>query len=375
MAKIAFLENNVTSIISMRKKLILELQKTGYEIIIFTTGNEENIQIANSMGMKVIDIGSSKMNPMYILKYMINLRSEFIKFKPEVCLTFTIRPAIWGNVVTRLLGIPTITTIAGIGPLFEKKSIAYSFARLLYKFVLSKTAKIFFQNDDDMQLFLQNKFATAERVVAVPGSGVDYQYFSPIEKTTNDNKFKFLFISRLVKDKGIMEFLECTELLRKEFDNLEFTVIGPFWSQNLKANTVSESELQRWIDNGNIHYLGEKKDVRPFIANADCIVLPSYREGTSNVLLESCSMERPCITSNVTGCKEAVEDKYNGYLCEPRNVTSLYEAMKKMVLLPESERIAMGKRGRQKMIKEFDKQIVINAYLKAIEECIAKKPA
>jgi len=370
MQKIVILDINFTCTLSMRRKLIISLQENGYEVITFATGSRENIENAKNIGFNVIDIGTSVQNPIHILQYLLRLKKELKRSQADVCLTFTIRPAIWGNIITRILGIPTITNITGIGPLFERNNIAYKGARLLYKFVLSKTAKIFFQNEDDMQIFLDHNFVTKERVIKVPGSGVDFNYFTPREKLTNSTKFQFVFISRLVKDKGIMEFLECAKQLQREYADIECLIIGPFWNQNLKDNTITEAELNWWVDQGIVIYGGEQQDVRPFIANADCVVLPSYREGTSNVLLEACSMERPCITSNVTGCKEVIVDNYNGFLCNARSTNSLFDAMKKMYFLAKPERIKMGKNGRLKMMKEFDKQIVVDAYLKAIKEVI-----
>jgi glycosyltransferase involved in cell wall biosynthesis len=152
-----------------------------------------------------------------------------------------------------------------------------------------------------------------------------------------------------------------------------FHVIGPFWHQNLKSNTISKSELQNWIIEGIIDYEGEKKDIRKFIGKADCIVLPSYREGTSNILLEAASMEKPIVTTNTTGCKEIVEDNVTGFLCKVKNSTDLADKMEKMYLLSPEERKIMGEKGRRKMINEFDKKIVLNSYLNAIDEILNTK--
>ncbi|HET7119228.1 MAG TPA: glycosyltransferase, partial [Hanamia sp.] len=199
----------------------------------------------------------------------------------------------------------------------------------------------------------------------------DFRKFAPInlEKRANDN-FIFLFIGRLIKDKGIFEFVEAARMIRKKYPNVIFNVIGPFWHQNLKSNTITKADLQNWIIEGIIDYQGEKKDVRKFIAEADCIVLPSYREGSSNILLEAASMERPIITSNTTGCKEIVEDGITGFLCKVKDSRDLSEKMERMLLLPLEQRNEMGKKGRQKIIKEFDKQIVLNIYLKAIDQIL-----
>ena len=200
---------------------------------------------------------------------------------------------------------------------------------------------------------------------------LDYMKFAP---QNNDDKhednFIFLFIGRLIKDKGIFEFVEAARILRKKYPKIIFNVIGPFWHQNLKSNTITKSDLQNWIVEGIIDYEGEKKDIRKFIARADCIVLPSYREGTSNILLEAASMEKPIVTSNTTGCKEIVEDGVTGLLCQVKDSADLAKKMEEMFLLCSEQRKLMGKKARQKIIKEFDKEIVLAAYLKSIDEVL-----
>jgi len=368
--KIAVIENGLFSTYTMRDGLMQRLLKEGYDVTILTHTNSFVSQVEKT-GLHVINIGSGNLNPWKVLKYIFNLYSALKKIQPDVCLTFSIRPAIWGNFITRRLNIPTITNITGVGPLFISKNLAYRIARSIYRPALQKTKKVFFQNFDDMNLFLQKKFVTKEIAERVPGSGVDYQKFSPIANTkTNEENFIFLFIGRLIKDKGIFEFVDAARMMRRKFPNIIFNVIGPFWHQNLKSNTITKSDLQNWIDEGIIDYQGEKKDIRKFIAEADCIVLPSYREGTSNILLEAASMEKPIITTNTTGCKETVDDEITGFLCKVKDAEDLADKMEKMYLLSEEDRKTMGIKGRQKIIKGFDKQIVINAYLKAIHEIL-----
>jgi glycosyltransferase involved in cell wall biosynthesis len=368
--KIAVIENGLFSTYTMREGLMQRLLKEGYDVTILTHTNSFVSQVEKT-GLHVMNIGSGNLNPWKVLKYIFNLYSALKKIQPDVCLTFSIRPAIWGNFITRDLNIPTITNITGVGPLFTSKNLAYRIARSIYRDALQKTRKVFFQNFDDMNLFLQKKFVRKEIAERVPGSGVDYQKFSPITNAkTDEENFIFLFIGRLIKDKGIFEFVEAARVIRKKFPNIIFNVIGPFWHQNLKSNTITKSDLQNWIVEGIIDYQGEKKDIRKFIAEADCIVLPSYREGTSNILLEAASMEKPIITTNTTGCKETVEDEVTGFLCKVKDAEDLADKMEKMYLLSEEDRKTMGRKGRQKIIKEFDKQIVINAYLKAIHEIL-----
>jgi glycosyltransferase involved in cell wall biosynthesis len=366
--KIAVIENGLISTYTMREALMLRLIREGCEVYILTHTNSFVPQV-EKMGLKVVNVGSGNLNPIKVLQYIYNLRRVLKKIKPDVCLTFSIRPAIWGNIITRELKIPTITNITGIGPLFISKSPVYRTARSMYKNALNKTKKVFFQNYDDMNLFLERKFVKISVAERIPGSGIDYNKFEPIIlKEKDPDTFIFLFIGRLIKDKGIFEYINAARSVRKKFPNTVFNVIGPFWTQNLKKNTITQSQLQNWIDEGVIDYLGEKKDVRKFIAEADCIVLPSYREGTSNTLLEAASMGKPSIATNTTGCKEIVSDGVTGFLCRVKDEHDLALKMEQMILLPAEERIEMGKNARIKIIKEYDKQIVIDAYLKAIRE-------
>ncbi len=321
-----------------------------------------------------INVGKSVMNPVTALRYMYKLYKALKKVKPDVCLTFTIRPNIYGNIVTRILKIPTITSITGIGPLFESKSLSYKIARQLYKWVLMKTELVFFPNADDLNLFVDKKYVTPKQAQIVAGSGVNIDHFAPIaSKEKTDGRFVFLYIGRLLKDKGVIEYVEAAAIVKSRVSAVECHVIGPLWNSNKKSLAISESDLNLWIKNNWINYFGTKNDVRPFIADADCVVMPSYREGMNNVLLEAASMGKPLITTNVTGCKEIVDDGKNGLLCKVRDSKDLADKMIQMLNLPVEQRAAMGKQGREKMINEFDKKIVVNAYLESIEKIISSK--
>ena len=328
--KIAIIENHELGVYSIRHDLVMELSKQ-YEIIVLTevddsfkNGDLENI-------VKFIDVGRSVLNPLSAVKYNSKLHKALKEIKPVVCLTFTIRPAIYGNIVTRKLKIPTISTITGTGPLFDSNSLSYIIARWLYKRVLKKTTFVFFPNYDDLNAFVDRGYIRKEQAKRVPGSGVNYEKYQPGPYTREDDKFVFLYISRLVKDKGVMEFVEAASLLKNTYGNAEFHIVGPLWGANKKSLTVTGEELQNWIEKKWIVYHDKQKDVRPFIANADCVVMPSYREGMSNVLLEAASMARPLIATDVTGCRDIVEDGVNGLLCKVKDGKDLAEKMKRMM--------------------------------------------
>jgi len=372
--KVAIIENHELGIYSIRHDLVMALAEK-YDVSVLTeiddsfkNGDLESI-------VRFIDVGKSVMNPVTALMYNARVRKALKEIQPDVCMTFTIRPAIYGNMVTSGLKIPTISTITGTGPLFDSNSLSYVVARQLYKWVLKKTKFVFFPNFDDLEAFIRAKYITRQQAKRVPGSGVNYEKFAPMPFTRgHDGKFIFLYISRLIKDKGIMEYVEAASLLKPQFPNAEFHVIGPLWTGNTRSLTVTEKELNEWIEKKWIVYHDKQKDIRPYVANADCVVMPSYREGMSNVLLESASMARPLIATNVTGCRDIVEDKVNGLLCKVKDGKDLAEKMKQMMSLPAADREQMGKKGREKMIREFDKKLVIQIYLQAIDEIANGRP-
>lgn len=367
-SKVVLIENNLISSLTMRDRLTRELMQH-YDVTILATGNDKQKKEAAERGFKVIEVGASNQNILHVWHYLRNLRRALKTIKPDVCLTFTIRPAIWGNLVTRSLGIPTITSITGIGPLFTQEALAYKAARFLYRFALNKTRLVIFQNQDDRALFIKNRFVPSAKTNLVPGSGVDADFFAPAP-VSQEQPFSFLFIGRLVKDKGVREFVEAAGMLRQRNLPVSCHILGPYWTQNLKDNNVSEQEMAEWMATGNIHYLGEAGDVRPYMAKAHCIVLPSYREGLNNVLLEASSMQRPCISTDTTGCREVIDHNITGFLCKVKDSADLADQMERMFRLSADERADMALKARQKVIREFDKKIVVEAYQGIIKKIL-----
>ncbi len=371
--KIAIIENHELGIYSIRHDLVKAIAEK-YDTTVITEVDDSFKNGDLETLVHFVDVGKAVLNPATALMYHSRLQKALLKAKPDLCLTFTIRPAIYGNLVTGKLKIPTISTITGTGPLFDSKSISYAVARQLYKRVLKKTRFVFFPNYDDLNGFVERGYIKKEQARRVPGSGINHEQFAPQLSTRGDDgKFIFLYISRLIKDKGVMEYVEAASILKDNFPNAEFHIVGPLWTGNKKSLTVTAKELNEWINKKWIVYHDKQKDVRPFIADSDCVVMPSYREGMSNILLEGASMARPLIATDVTGCRDIVEDGVNGLLCKVKSGTDLSEKMKKMMGLSSAEREAMGKKGRNKMIKEFDKKIVIEKYLAAIEEVLHGK--
>ena len=371
--KVAIIENHELGIYSIRHDLVEALAEK-FDLTVLTEIDNSFKSGDLSDKVRFVDVGKSVMNPIAAWKYMSKIKKALKEVQPDVSLAFTIRPAIYGSIVTRRMKIPAISTITGTGPLFDSKSLSYTIARFLYKWVLKKNRFVFFPNYDDLEEFVARKYITNEQARRVPGSGVNYEKFPPLQSTrNNDGKFVFLYISRLLKDKGVVEYVQAASIIRATHPEAEFHIVGPLWTGNKKSLTVTQGELNDWIAKELVVYHDKQKDVRPFIANADCVVMPSYREGMSNVLLEAASMARPLITTNVTGCRDIVEDGVNGLLCEVKSGTDLADKMEKMMALSKDQRTRMGEKGREKMIREFDKKIVIEKYLAAIKEIIDAK--
>jgi len=368
--KLVIIENHELGIYNIRHDLVMALAEK-FDVTILTEVDNSFKYGDLSSVVRFIDVGKSVLNPVTALKYVSRLNKALKEIRPDVCLTFTIRPAIYGNIVANRLKIPTISTITGTGPLFESKSVAYSIARWLYKWVLKKTRFVFFPNNDDMEAFIQRGYIKRQQAKRVPGSGVNHEKFTPQDcPASKDGKFIFLLVSRLIKDKGVMEFVEAASILKDELPNTEFHLIGPMWSGNKRSLTITQRELNDWIAKKWIVYLDKQKDIRPFLAKADCVVMPSYREGMNNVLLEAASMARPLIATNVTGCRDIVEDGINGLLCNVKDGRDLAVKMKQMMNISVEGRKLMGQKGREKMIREFDKKTVIKIYLQAIDEIL-----
>jgi len=380
---IAIVINTSWNIFNFRVGLLEALQKEGYKIVTIAPRDEYSEKL-EALGFEYhnIDINNKGTNPLEDAKLMYAFYKLYKKIAPDVLLQYTIKPNIYGSMAAGMLGIPVISNISGLGTVFLNDSFSSKIARFLYKLALKVPKKVFYQNAHDRALFIDSNLVKEEKTDLLPGSGIDTEKFKPLEGQVTDSQkpLQFLFIARLVRDKGIEEYVQAAQILsatgyglgvtkeqeQKNYKKLEFCILGAFYPGNPTA--ISEDEMKAWEEEGSVKYLGVSDDVKSLIAEADCIVLPSYREGLSRVLLEAGSMAKPIITTNVPGCREVVDDGINGYLCEVKDADSLAEQMEKMILLSDDQRIEMGKKGREKVIREFDEKIVIEKYKEAIGE-------
>jgi len=363
---IAIIINTTWNIYNFRLELLKALREEGYYVICIAP-YDRYADLLKEEGFEYhhIEMDNKGTNPIEDLKLTYQYYKLFRKLKPNLVLAYTIKPNIYGSVVSRLLKIPTISTITGLGTVFLNNNLSSKLARWMYKKALVKN-KVFFQNRSDMALFISNHIVKESQSDLISGSGINTEKFKTSKPLPHQENVTFLMISRLLKDKGLIEYIEAIRLVKKEYPNTSFKLLGDLYTQNPTA--IQEEELKSWIQEGIIEYLGYKDDVKSEIEKADVVVLPSYREGLSRVLLEAASLERPIITTNVPGCKDVVKDKKNGYLCHAKDINDLKDKMIDMISLPYKERVKMGQYGREKVIQEFDKEIVIKKYLKTIKE-------
>ena len=363
---IAIVSNTSWYLFNFRLKLLNTLQHQGYKVITIAPKDEYSIKL-QEFGFEFHDIkiNNKGTNLFEDTKLLYDFYKLYKYLSPDIILHNTIKPNIYGSMAAGILHIPVISNISGLGTVFLNNKISSKIARILYKIALRTPKKVFYQNSHDKDLFIKSNYVKKEKTELIPGSGVNTEKFKPREgKACKSDTLRFLFIGRLLRDKGLIEYVEASKKIISN-KNVECCILGPFYSANPSA--INQSEMKKWVSEGYIKYIGTSDDVKTIIEEHDCIVLPSYREGLSRVLLESASMAKPIITTNVPGCREVVDDGINGYLCEPKSIRDLANKMEMMLKLSDKDRIKMGQAGRAKMINEFDEKIVIDKYLNTIE--------
>jgi glycosyltransferase involved in cell wall biosynthesis len=298
-------------------------------------------------------------NPWADLRLLARYRTLLRQLRPAAYLGYTIKPNIYGSLAAASLGIPALPNVSGLGTAFIRGGALQGVVTALYRVGFARAPVVFFQNDEDRQLFVARRIVRADQARVLPGSGVDLERFAPASPPPHP--LTFLLIARLLRDKGVVEFADAARSLRAELPNARFQLLGPIDEGNRTA--ISRAELDSWVRDGVIEHLGTTDDVRPSIAAASAVVLPSYREGLPRSLLEAGAMARPLIATDVPGCRDVVEEGVNGYLCRARDARSLAQAMRRFADLPRAERLAMGDAGRRKVQERFSEEFVVRAYL------------
>jgi glycosyltransferase involved in cell wall biosynthesis len=359
--RVAIVLNTSWNIFNFRMNLIRSLQSAGHEIHTIAPTDDYTAKLTEAGCIHhALKMDSRGANPLKDLALIFELYSTYKKVKPDVILHYTIKPNVYGALAASFLKIPVVNNVCGLGTVFLKNDLLSAFAMFLYRISFRFPKKVFFQNPDDLKLFLDKKLVPANTVDLLPGSGIDLKKFQPLNFQRN-KKFTFLLISRLITDKGILEYIDAVKKLRAEGLNARYQILGAMDPEHKRG--IRKDIIKEWIDSGTIEYLGTTADVRHFIQQADCVVLPSYREGTPRTLLEAASSSKPIIATNVPGCKQVVENNVNGLLCNLKDANDLAEKMHTMAHFDDVTLKKMGHNGRQKMETEYDESIVINKYL------------
>jgi len=362
--KILIICNYSSGLYTFRGMLIQELIKNGHTVkaIVPEIADEHEKEAERNLEklqcmLKRIPMERRGMNPIHDLMLMKAYYRIVKNMKPDLVLTYTIKPNIYGGMVCRMLKVPYVVNITGLGTAFQGKGMLKKLVTGMYKTALKKVKVVFFENVENRDTFVNEKIIQKNKTHVLAGAGVDLKHFYYAEYPKEDDIIRFLFIGRVMREKGIDELFQVMQKLNENGYKCSLDVLGGF--EENYSDKIKAYEKEGWL-----HYQGYQNDVRPFIEKSHCFVLPSWHEGMANTNLENAAMGRPVITSRIHGCMEAVEDGKTGYLCEKQNMDSLYQVMNKICNLPYEVRREMGMQGRKQMKNHFDKCVIVEETLK-----------
>lgn len=361
---IAFVSNSAWSVYNFRIDVIRHLIHIGHDVMVFAPDDEYSPQLIES-GCRFIPIefNNKTENPIQDYFFYLQLKRLYFQHKPDFIFHYVAKPNIYGSMAASALKIPSVAVITGLGYPFAKRNWLYWIVKQLYRRSLRNVNQVWFLNNEDAKIFVNERIVRIEKIKVLPGEGVNTDLFSPSyrEKRKNNPKFTFLMSTRLLKSKGIGLYADAARMLKKKNYDTQFLLIG-FFEKN-HPDSINQDDLTKWEREGLIHYKGFAGDVRPFLHDADCLVFPSfYNEGVPRSLMEASSMEVPIITSMNRGCKEVVLNNSTGFLCNVNDPFDLADKMERMIALSPEERSRMGKNGRMLVMKKFNIARVIEEY-------------
>lgn len=366
--KIGIVLNTAWNIVNFRLGLIKQLIAEGHEVVAIAPTDEYVSQI-EALGARFLALNQLERkgsNPLREIKLCRELYKVFKQEQLDLVLLYTIKPNIYGALAAKWAGIPSICTVTGLGYTFLHDNMVSKLAQRLYKYAFKRASWVAFQNRDDRQLFIDRGLVAQEKSLLIPGSGINTQIFAPVERQDKAAGFSFLFVGRLLKDKGVNELLEAARQLQQAQAEAQIWVVGAMDPDNpacISAETLAQAQAL-----GNLQYFGRSDKVKDFIGRADVVVLPSYREGLPRVMLEALAMGKAVLTTEVAGCRETVEEGQNGFMVPAKDANALAKAMLKMYQLPKEQLEKMGAKGREMALERFDEQIIIQHYKQLIKE-------
>ncbi|MEM9325813.1 MAG: glycosyltransferase family 4 protein [Bacteroidota bacterium] len=368
--KVAIVINTAWNIYNFRRGIVESLLSKGHQVLAIAPA-DDYVERLKALGcdFRHLSMAGSGINPIkdliLIFRFHRLLRAE----RPDVLLSYTIKPNIYGSFLSRVLKVPIICNVSGLGTVFMRKGVVPAIAMMLYRNSLTHADLVFFQNDEDQALFVSRVPLQPTRVQLLNGSGIDLNRFTPRPKPSS-SPMTFLMIGRLISEKGIYEYAEAAATVKAKYPEARFQVLGGWDPKDRRA--VSKEQLREWQAKDWVEYLGVTDDVREQIAQASAVVLPSYREGTPRTLLEAGAMGLPLLATDVPGCRHVVRDGYNGFLCEAKSGEALAQIILKFITLSASQQDEMGKNSRTLIEEKFDERLIVKSYTDAIKKLVQR---
>jgi glycosyltransferase involved in cell wall biosynthesis len=360
---------------NFRGGLVRELTNKGHRVVVIAPPEPEYEKVLRDLGAEFCPwrLNSKGKNPFSEAAAVLHLVSMLRQIRPHVMFTYTIKPVIYGAIAGRLSGVPVVSVITGLGYVFLNNNLISKLARRLYGWTLDWSKEVWFLNSVDAQTFRQAQILKKAPVHFLPGEGVNTDHFALVEKraldepdsTNSPNAPIFLMVARFLRDKGALEFVAAARIVKAQFPRARFQMLGGFDLNN--PGSIAPAQMAAWEQEGVVENLGTLQDVRPAIQAADCVVLPSYREGLPRSLMEAAAMCKPLIATDVPGCREVVKPGVTGLLCAPQSEADLAAKMIAILKLSPQDREAMGKSGREFVRQQFDEKIVFVHYHEALQ--------
>ncbi len=360
--------NSSFGLANFRMGLIRRLQSEGYHVVAVAPRDAHSVQL-EAAGVEFYDwhLSARSARPLQEVRAIVQLMQIYRRVRPSLSFHYTVKAVIYGAIAARRAQTRFVSVITGLGYIFLNDGVVSRVARALYRLVLKRSHRVWFLNRADVDEFVRFRLVDRSLAEVIPGEGVDTAHFRPglFPSRPVGLPTDFLMVSRLLADKGVYEFVDAVRLLRSRGWSFTARILGARGAENPTA--ITDNVVDGWVHEGLIEYLGTAIDVRSYLAQTDCVVLPSYREGVPRALLEASAMEVPVVATDVPGCRDVVVDGVTGYLCAARDPTALADAMEHILRLATSDREALGKRGRELIERKFSEPIVIQRYLRLLE--------
>ena len=367
MKTVTFSANTSWYLFNFRAQTIRAIIERGYRVVCLSPEDNYSSRLSAELGAEWVNLAveSAGKNPLADAKLMFCLYLQYRAFRPVAAFHFTIKNNIYGTFAAKLLSIPAVNNISGLGTAFLRKGLAEGIARLLYRTSQRLAHTVFCQNPEDFRLISERRWVVEKRLRLIPGSGVNLERFHPGLRTAKSGPFRFLYAGRMLADKGLFELTDAILRLHDQHSDCELWLCGFTDVDNVSA--VSGEQLSEWGAKPYIRWLGSSDQIEKVYAQVDCVVLPSYREGMPRSLLEAGAMGLPVVATDVPGCRTVITDGLNGLLCQARDTSSLYQALRQMLAMTTSQREQMGIVGRERVVANYDERLVVNEALEVLE--------